>query len=146
MSPQVLLWFKVLHVVGFSLWIAGLFAAIWLLKAHALVDAASRPAMVGTERKVGAFLDAGATFAIVAGFVLALAGPINAFKTGGWLHVKLTLIVVGILSAHAVVRRTMRQFRNGDLRPLPGWVLPVCLFAVIAVIVLGAHPMLLRRF
>ncbi|HRC56121.1 MAG TPA: CopD family protein [Kofleriaceae bacterium] len=145
MSMQTMLWFRVLHVVGFVLWIAGLWAAIWLLKVHTQVDASSRPALVAAERKVGASMDAGATFAIIAGFVMAFAGPINAFKTGGWLHIKLTLIVVGLLSIHGLVRVKMRKVRNGDLQPLPGWVVPVCLVVVLAVIALGANPTLLRK-
>lgn len=145
MSPQVYLWLRVVHVVGFVLWIAGLWAGIWLLKAHAQVDAGSRPTLVASERKAGASMDAGATLAIVAGLVMAFGGPINAFKTGGWLHVKLTLIVVGILSVHGLVRVKMRKFRNGDLQPLPAWVVPVLLLAVAGVIALGANPMLLRK-
>jgi protoporphyrinogen IX oxidase len=145
MSPELYSWMKVLHVVGFVLWIAGLWAGIWLLKAHNSVDASSRPALVGAERKVGASMDAGATFAIVAGLVLAFAGPINAFKTGGWLHVKLTLVVLAVLGIHGLVRVKMRKFRNGDLTPLPAWVVPVLLVAVVAIIALGANPTLLRK-
>jgi putative membrane protein len=145
MSPELYSWMKVLHVVGFVLWIAGLWAGIWLLKAHTSVDASSRPALVGAERKVGASMDAGATFAMVAGLVLAFAGPINAFKTGGWLHVKLTLVVLAVLGIHGMVRVRMRKFRNGDLTALPGWVVPVLLVAVVAIIALGANPTLLRK-
>ncbi|MEZ4362215.1 MAG: hypothetical protein R3B48_18650 [Kofleriaceae bacterium] len=145
MSPQLLLWFKVVHIAGFVLWVAGLWAGLWLLKAHLAVDAASRPAMVGVERKVGASMDAGATLAMVAGFVLALGGPINAFKTGGWLHAKLAVVVLGVLSIHGVIRVKMRKVRNGDLSPLPGWLTPVLLAAVAVIIALGAHPMLLRN-
>lgn len=145
MSPTLLQWAKVVHVIGFVLWMGGLWAGIWLLKAHAQVDAASRPALVGAERKVGASMDAGATFALLGGLVMAFGGPINAFKTGGWLHVKLTLVVLGVFSVHGLVRGRMRKFRNGDLTPLPGWVVPVLLVAMVAIIALGANPSLLRK-
>jgi protoporphyrinogen IX oxidase len=145
LSPSLYLWVKVLHLVGIALWIAGVWAGIWLLKAHVNVEASSRPALVGAERKAGASMDAGATFAIIGGFLLAFGGPINAFKTGGWLHIKLTLVVLGILSVHGLVRVKMKKYRNGDLAPLPGWVIPVFLVCVIGVIALGANPTLLRK-
>jgi putative membrane protein len=141
----MLLWAKVVHIIGFVLWIAGTWAGIWLLKAHAQVDAASRPALVGAERKVGASMDAGATLALIGGFAMAFGSTPNAFSTGGWLHAKLTLVVLGIFSVHGLVRGRMRKFRNGDLTPLPGWVVPVLLVATIAVIALGANPTLLRK-
>ncbi len=145
LSPSLYLWVKVVHLLGIVLWISGIWAGIWLLKAHANVDAVSRPAMVGAERKVGASMDAGATLALIGGLLMAFGGPINAFKTGGWLHIKLTLVVLGIFSVHGLVRGRMRKFRNGDLTPLPGWVVPVLLVSVIGSIALGANPMLLRK-
>jgi protoporphyrinogen IX oxidase len=146
MSLSLLAWIRVIHVIGIVLWVAGLWGGIWLLKAHANVDAASRPALVGAERKVGASMDAGATLAIIAGFVLAFGSTPSAFKTGGWLHIKLTLVVLGVLSVHGLVRVKMKRFRNGDLSPLPGWVLPVFLIAIAAIVALGNHPTLLRKF
>jgi protoporphyrinogen IX oxidase len=145
MSFQVIQWIKVVHIVGFVLWVAGIWAGVWLLKAHSQVDAGSRPALVAAERKVGASMDAGATLAIVAGFVLAFGGTINAFKTGGWLHIKLTLVVLGLLTVHGMIRGKMRQFRNGNLAPVPSWIVPVFLVAVAAIIALGANPSLLRK-
>lgn len=141
----MLLWAKVVHIIGFVLWIGGIWAGIWLLKAHVQVDAASRPALVGVERKVGASMDAGATFALLGGLALAFGGPINAFKTGGWLHIKLTLVVLAVFSVHGLVRGRMRKFRNGDLTPLPGWVVPVLLVAMVGIVALGANPTLLRK-
>lgn len=145
MSFETLFWLKTLHVIGFVFWIAGLWAAIWLLRVHTQVEASSRPQVVAAERKVGISMDAGATLAIAMGLVIAFAGPINAFKTGGWLHIKLTLVVVGILSVHGFVRVKMRKLRQGDLSPVPGWVLPLFLVATLGVIVLGAQKTLLRK-
>ena len=145
LSPSLYLWVKVLHVAGITLWIAGIWAGIWLLKAHVNVEASSRPALVGAERKAGASMDAGATFAIIGGLLLAFGGPVNAFKTGGWLHIKLTLVVIGVLSVHGLVRSKMKKYRNGDLAPLPGWVVPVFLVCVAGIVALGANPMLLRK-
>lgn len=145
LSPQLYQWVLVLHIIGFVLWVAGIWAGIWLLKAHANVDAASRPALVGAERKAGAAMDAGATFTIIAGALMAFGAQVNAFKTGGWLHIKLTLVVLGVFSVHGLVRGRMRKFRNGDLSPLPGWVVPVLLVALAGIIALGSNDFLLRK-
>lgn len=145
MSLELLAWVRVVHVIGIVLWVAGIWAGIWLLKAHVNVDAASRPALVAAERKAGASMDAGATFAIVAGLVMAFGSTPNAFKTGGWLHIKLTLVVVGVLSVHGLVRAKMKRYRNGDLAPLPGWVIPVFLICLVAAVALGNNPFLLRK-
>ncbi len=90
-------------------------------------------------------MDAGATFAMAAGFAVAFGTTPIAFKTGGWLHMKLTLVVVGVLSIHGLVRVKMRKFRNGDVAPLPSWMMPVLLIALTGIIILGAHPTLLRK-
>lgn len=90
-------------------------------------------------------MDAGATIAIAAGLTMAFGTTPIAFKTGGWLHIKLTLVVVGVLSVHGLVRVKMRKFRNGDVAPLPNWMLPVLLIALTGIIILGAHPTLLRK-
>ncbi len=145
MSPTTLQWVKVAHILGFVLWSSGLLTGLFLLRAHAAVEASARNALVPLERVVGIVMDAGATFAIAAGFAMAFGTTPIAFKTGGWLHMKLTLVVVGVLSIHGLLRVKMRKFRNGDVAPLPSWMLPVLLIALTGIIILGAHPTLLRK-
>jgi protoporphyrinogen IX oxidase len=145
MSPDVLQWVKIAHIIGFVLWVSGLSAGYWLLRLHSQVEKSARDAFVGAERAVGALMDAGATFAMVAGLVMAFGQTPIAFKTGGWLHVKLTLVVLGILSVHGKLRVTMKKYRNGEVTPMPSWVWPLLMVAVAGIIVLGAHPTLLRK-
>jgi len=145
MSLTTLLWVRVAHVLGFVLWSSGLLTGIFLLRAHASVEASARQALVPIEKVVGIIMDAGATIAMAAGFVFAFSTTPIAFKTGGWLHMKLTLVVVGVLSVHGMVRVKMRKYRNGDVSPLPSWVLPVLLVCLAAIIALGANPTLLRK-
>ena len=145
MTPTTYQWVKVAHILGFVLWSSGLLTGLFLLRAHAAIEASARNALVPIERVVGIVMDAGATFAIAAGFVMAFGTTPIAFKTGGWLHIKLTLVVVGVLSIHGLLRVKMRKFRNGDVAPLPSWILPVLLVALAGIIILGAHPTLLRK-
>ncbi len=145
MTPNTYQWVKVAHILGFVLWSSGLLTGLFLLRAHAAVEASARNAFVPIERVVGIIMDAGATVAIAAGFVMAFGTTPIAFKTGGWLHIKLTLVVVGVLSIHGLLRVKMRKFRNGDVAALPSWILPVLLIALTGIIILGSHPTLLRK-
>lgn len=145
MSPYAYLWLRVVHIIGFVLWSAGLVAGIGLLRAYVKANAEARPSLVPLLKKTGALMDAGATFAIGAGLWRAFGGPVNAFKTGGWLHAKLAVVVLGVLSVHGLVRAKMRKYREGNVQPLPNWVMPMLLVALGIIIVLGAHPMMLRK-
>jgi protoporphyrinogen IX oxidase len=145
MSPTTLQWVKVAHIFGFVLWSSGLLSALFMLRAHAAIESNARAALIPLEKIIGIVMDAGATVAMAAGFALAFGTTPIAFKTGGWLHVKLTLVVLGVLSVHGMLRVKMRKYRNGDVTPLPTWLLPVLLIAIAGIVLLGAHPTLLRK-
>jgi uncharacterized membrane protein len=149
MSIETDLWLHVAHIVGFTLWVAGLLASASLLRAHEGADAASRPGMISAARSMAAIMEVGATLAIAAGLTIAFASPRypnTAFKTGGWLHVKLLLVVLAILVPHGLVRAKIAKLRRGTTtKPLPGWVIPAILAGAVAIIALGAHPLLLRK-
>jgi uncharacterized membrane protein len=142
-------WMHILKILGFVLWVAGLVAAAGLLRVHEGADAASRPGIINGTRIMVGLMEAGSTIAIGVGLLLAFKSPrfpTNAFATGGWLHVKLLLVVLGLLVPHILIRIKIGKLRrDAKAPPLPGWVLPVVLAAAAAVIVLGAHPTLLRK-
>ena len=80
------------------------------------------------------------------------AGPavnssgMTAFKSGGWLHVKLALVVLGLLAPHGMMRAKIGKLRRGaKTAALPAWVIPVVLVCAIGAIILGAHPTLLHH-
>jgi uncharacterized membrane protein len=145
MSIETLLWVRVAHVFGFVVWIGGMLACISLLHVHALVEGAARDALTRTEKSVAMLMDAGAALAIAAGLTLAFESTPIAFKTGAWLHVKLTVVVLGILSAHGMVRAKIKKFSRGEVKPLPRWLFTALLAAVAIVVALGANPSLLRK-
>ncbi len=145
MSIETYSWLRVGHVVGFVCWIAGMVTVLQLLRAHAAVEGAAREVLGRHERKAGILMDAGATLAMVCGLWLAFGGPINAFKTGGWLHVKLTLVAIVLLGTHGWARVQIKRFRHGQVRPIPAALTLVVLVAAAAIIALGANPTLLRK-
>lgn len=133
MDPKIYAWTKAVHVIGFLLWTGGLWSCVQLLRVHSGAPGEARQALSSIERKTAMFMDMGALLAIAAGLYLALGVTPSAFKTGGWLHLKLTVVVLGLLSLHGYIRVKIRKFRNGQIMALPSFVHPVTL-AVIALI------------
>lgn len=139
-------WLRTGHVIGFVCWIAGMVTVLELLRVHAHLERqAAREVLARHERKAGILMDAGATLALICGFWLAFGGTVNAFKTGGWIHLKVTLVALVLLGTHGWSRVQIRRFRHGDIRPIPPWLTAVVLVAAAAIIALGANPTLLRK-
>lgn len=145
MDPDTYNWLRVGHVLGFVLWIGGLLALLQLLRIHGAVEGAARDVLARHERKVAVLMDLGATLTMVCGFVSALGGTINFFKTGAWLHIKLTLVAVVIVGVHGWARVKVRKFRNGEVTPVSPVLTYAVLAAAAAIILLGAHQGLLRN-
>jgi uncharacterized membrane protein len=82
-------------------------------------------------------MDMGALFAIAAGFYIAFAQTPIAFKTGGWLHVKLTLVVLGPLAIHGYTRVKIKRLRRGEAAPLPSFIYPLTLILVAAIVIVA---------
>jgi uncharacterized membrane protein len=136
------LWLRVAHVVGAILWVAGLTAVLALLTVHPRVETASRALLSQVERRIAIVMDLGAAVTIAVGLYRAI--DTHQFSNGGWLHVKLTAVVLGLLTAHGLARVKIKRFRTGDARPLPWtvWLL-VAVGAGVAT-TFGAQSLLMR--
>jgi putative membrane protein len=135
-------WLHGLHIVGVILWVAGLTGVLALLQIHPNVEEKSRQQLTMAERRLAMVMDLGATLAI--GFGLWMALRQHEFKNGAWLHVKLTAVVVGILTVHGMARVKIKRFRKGDLRPVPFAVWIALGAGVVTAAILGASHTLLR--
>lgn len=136
---------RALHLTGDFLWIAGLVAVLALLQAVPRVDEKSRDALLRVGMRLAIVMDVGALLAIGFGLYLALAHVPSEFKNGGWLHIKLTAVVLGVLSTHGIARAKLKKFRKGDLKPVPSWVWILLAVGVLAAILLGANDTLMRK-
>jgi uncharacterized membrane protein len=148
MSADLYPWILIGHLFGDILWVAGMLAVLGLLWVHGGADASSRPGIVATARMMAVIMELGATLAIGLGLWLALASPrfaTNAFASGGWLHVKLTLVVLGLLAGHGILRGKLGKLARGQQATVPGWLLPAILLAALGAVILGKHPTLLRK-
>jgi len=138
-------WLLAVHVIGVILWVAGLTAALAMLHVHPQGEEKSRALLTAAERRVGILMDLGATAAIASGLKMAIWGTINQFTNGSWLHIKLTAVVVCVLSVHGFTRVKIKKFRQGDLRPVPAFMYLLLAAGVVIAAVLGADLDLLRK-
>jgi putative membrane protein len=145
MSPDTYNWLRVGHILGFVLWIGSMLTVLQLLRVHGAVEGAARDVLARHERKMALMMDLGATLALICGFVTALGGSVNYFKTGAWLHIKVTIVALVLVGAHGWTRAQVRKFRKGQVKPVPAAIMWVVLAAAAAVILLGAHHGLLRK-
>ena len=127
------------------MWIAGLCSVLVLLRGHENVEAAGRPAIVKIARGAAMMMDVGSLLAIVLGLGLAFSGPINAFKTGAWLHIKLAVVVIAIIGSQVYLRIKLKHARQGQAGVIPSWLLPAIWLASAIIIALGANQSLLRK-
>ncbi|HEX4419798.1 MAG TPA: CopD family protein [Kofleriaceae bacterium] len=111
------------HLIAIVLWISGLTVIYWLLRLHDHVPKDTRDKLTLMERSVALMADIAAAVAIGCGIAMAVS-PINLFtaKDGPWLHIKLTVVVVAILSVHGMLRARIKKFSRGQITPVPGWM------------------------
>lgn len=135
-------WLVALHLTGVFLWIGPLLSILNALNVHGKADTGAHAALTAIEKRAARVMDLGAALAMGAGFYMAFGVTPSAFKTGAWLHIKLTLVVVVILGLHGLVRVKIKKFSRGEVKPLPGFFIPIALIGSIAIIILGAAPIL----
>jgi protoporphyrinogen IX oxidase len=138
MSDALHAWIETAHLFGVILWIAGLIACLQLLRAHA---SGGGSAAAETARSTALLMDLGAALAIAAGLTMALAVEPSPFREG-WLHAKLTFVVLGMLSLHGITRAKIKKARRGETSSLAAWPLPAALALVALIVTLAvAKPM-----
>ncbi len=104
-----MLWFKSLHIVFMVTWFAGLFYLPRLFVYHAMSeDAASRERFKIMERKLYyGITTPGGVLTVASGLWMWLAYGFS----GGWLHVKLALVLV-LIGYHLVCGQLLRHLRD----------------------------------
>jgi len=132
-----MLWIKALHIIFVTSWFAGLFYLPRIFVNHAMEtnpEAIARLELM--EYKLYRFMTPLAVLALGFGLWLWLRYGI----TGGWMHVKLTL-VIGLIAYHLYCGHLLKVFKNGSNKHSHVWYrwfneLPVLiLFAVVILVV-----------
>jgi putative membrane protein len=103
-----MLWLKAFHIIGVVAWFAGLFYLPRLFVYHADAhDAISEQRFIIMERRLFIIMTIGAAIAIFFGAMMLIESP--AYLKMGWLHAKLTLVLL-LIGYHGYCRVLMRAF------------------------------------
>jgi len=114
-----MLWLKAFHVVFVVTWFAGLFYLPRLFVYHATAtDAPSLERFVVMERRLFGIMTLGGTLAALFGVSMIVAAP--GYLAFGWLHVKLTLVVL-LIGYHVWCYRLMVALGIGKNRHSERW-------------------------
>jgi uncharacterized membrane protein len=146
-------WLLTGHLIGVFLWMGSLFAVYWLLRFHAQAPKDVHEKLTLMERSLAMTMDLAATLAMGAGLVMALskAGThptttLFAAPGAGWFHIKLTVVVLGILPVHGMVRGKIAKFSRGAIANVPQWMWSLLLIAIVAIVFLVFRgPLLFAR-
>jgi len=130
-----MLWIKALHIVFIASWFAGLFYLPRIFVNLAMeTDVNATTRLLLMARKLYRFTTILAIPAIVTGLWLWSYG-----FTGGWLHAKLTLVLL-VIGYHHACGSLLKKFENGVNRRSHKWYrwfneVPVILMLAIVILV-----------
>jgi len=126
------------HLIGLFVWIGGMFTVYWLLRFHAHAPKDAHEKLVLSERAIALMMDISSGLAIICGLWLAFGQVPTVFgrPNAGWFHIKLTIVVLGILPVHGMMRARIKKFSQGKLSPVPGWQWSVLLGSITAIVLL----------
>jgi uncharacterized membrane protein len=136
MSLETYLWVKAAHMFGIFMWVGTLFGVYQTMFAHGRADEAGRKTLIDLERKLAVAMDVGGTIAIGTGLTLLLWLEPSPLKQP-WMHIKLTVVVLGMLGAHIYGRIKVRKLRSGATDTPPPWVFGLLNLALIVIIIMA---------
>lgn len=135
-----MLWLKTFHIFFVIAWFAGLFYLPRLFMYHvATTDTPGLERFAVMERRLFAMMTIGAVFATVFGIGLVMTVP--GYLSAGWLHAKLTLVLM-LIAYHLWCYRLMVAFRENRNQRSQNWyrafneVPTVLLLGVLVLVVL----------
>ncbi len=107
-----MLWLKTFHILFVTSWFAGLFylPRIYVNLAQEQ-DAKTYATLLGMARRLYRFMAPLAILTLLTGLGLFLYYGIG--KGQGWMHAKLTLVLI-LFAFHGVCGRYLRQFQQGQ--------------------------------
>jgi uncharacterized membrane protein len=136
-------WLKAGHIIGDILWLGTMFSVYWLLRLHAQAPRDVLDKLTLMERSLALTMDIAATLAIVCGLGMAFSPGgthptthIFAAPGEGWFHIKLAVVVLGILPVHGIVRARVAKFSRGERPSVPTWPWSLLLLSIVVIVVL----------
>ena len=115
-------WIKALHLIFMVTWFAGLFYLPRLFIYHAGARGAENHAMFQTmERRLFAIMTIGGLLTLVFGVWMLLTARFGYALSAGWLHAKLTLLILLIVH-HAWCWRWIVRLRDPEYPTNTRWL------------------------
>ena len=136
-----MLWVQAFHIIFVVTWFAALFYLPRLFVYHAQTDdAAGNARFKIMERKLyRVIMTPSALLVVASGIWLLSFYDLATLKTMGWLHAKLTLVVV-LLAYHHICGRYLKHFANDNNQKshvFYRWFNELPVLVLIAVVVLA---------
>ncbi len=133
-----MLWIKAFHVIFVVSWFAGLFYLPRLFVYHCEVQDAVGLARFGVmERKLYAIMTVGMIGTWLLGLTMIVLNP-GYLHSGGWLHVKIALVVL-LSGYHGWLKTCVRRFAanvNRRSARFYRWINEVPALLLIAIVIL----------
>jgi uncharacterized membrane protein len=131
-------WLRAGHFIGLFVWIGGMFTVYWMLRFHAHAPKTVHEKLLLSERSLALMMDLGSALAIGCGIGMIFGYTPNllARPGAGWFHIKLTVIVVGLLPVHGMLRARIKKFSRGQVSEVPGWQWSLLLGSITAIVLL----------
>lgn len=131
-------WLLAGHVISVILWIGGLFATYWMLRLHAHAPKDVHEKLTLMERSIALSTDIAATGAIGCGIAMLVLSPSLPLKQG-WMHLKLAVVVIGLLPVHGMLRGKIKKFGQGMIKPIGNWMWSMVLASVTIIAILAVR-------
>ncbi len=128
-------WLRAGHFIGVFIWIAGLVTVYWLLRVHVHAPKEAHEKLTLMERSLALMTDVASALAIGCGLAMAIRGHTFTTKPAGWFHIKLAIVVLGILPVHGMIRARIKKFQNGNITPVPQWQWTLLLASLVAILI-----------
>lgn len=137
-----ILWIKAIHIIFMTSWFAGLFYLPRIFVNLAMVPAdstAERERLLLMARKLYKFMMPLMIGTLVFGLWLWLGYGIGMGPGNGWMHAKLTLVVL-LIGYHHICGAMLRKFQAGTMQKSHVWFrwfneVPVVMLLVIVILV-----------
>lgn len=140
MSFNTAQWLLAGHLIGLFVWIGGMFAVYWIMRFHTHAPKAVHEKLVLAERSLALMMDIGSALAIGCGVAMIFSPKFTphllAMKGQGWFHIKLAVVVLGVLSVHGMLRARIKKFSRGNVSEVPSWQWSVLLASITAIVIL----------
>jgi uncharacterized membrane protein len=136
-------WLLTAHLIGVIFWLGCLFAVYWLLRVHAQAPKDVLDKLTLMERSLALTMDISAALAIGTGLAMAIrhdgTHPTSTLFTApgaAWFHIKLTIVVLGILPVHGMVRGKVGKFGRGVISRVPQMMWTMLLISIVLIVVM----------